>query len=90
MTFSYCSLGCGKTEVTQDKFESYLKRIRSGYNGQDYRLFTKNCRAYSKALLDNLDPDQPHKARRYLEGLIDDQVTKSNWIWAGTAALFGK
>ena len=83
-------LGCGKTEVTQAKFEAFLKRISIGHNGSDYRLFTKNCRAYSMGLLNHLDPDQPNRARRYLESLIDDQVSKSNWIWAGTAALFGK
>ena len=54
-----------------------------------YKLFTKNCRAYSKALLNNLNPSQSREAHQYLDSLIGNQNFKSNLLWGLTGAATG-
>ena len=82
-------IDCGTTSVAEDQFSLFLARIGRDHTSEDYKLFTKNCRAYSLALLNNLNPTQPDNARKYLESLIDDQNFKSNLLWA-TGATLGK
>ena len=84
------TINCGVTTVSNQNFSLFLERIAEDHQSDDYKLFTKNCRAYSKALLNNLNPSHAHKAHEYLDSLIDDQNFKSNLLWGLTGAAIGE
>ena len=83
-------IDCGVTTVSQQQFFLFLERIAQDHTSEDYKLFTKNCRAYSKALLNNSNPSQSREAHQYLDSLIGNQNFKSNLLWGLTGAATGK
>ena len=75
-------LDCGTTTVTKYEFAEFIARINESHERDN------KCGSY--LLLNNLNPSQPREAQRYLDALIHDQNSESNWSWGLAAAATGK
>merc|ERR1719210_2368913 len=71
-------INCGTTTVTKYEFAEFIASINESHEGDN------KCGSY--LLLNNLNPSQPREAQRYLDALIHDQNSESNWSWGLAAA----
>merc|ERR1712035_264616 len=71
-------INCGTTAVTKYEFAEFIARINESHERDN------KCGSY--LLLNNLNPSQPREAQRYLNALIHDQNSESNWSWGLAAA----
>ena len=75
-------ISCGSSRLSQTDFEMYIDAISFEFQADQYRLFSRNCRNYSKDLLAYLHPDGVRQCRQYLSDLVDNQDYKEKLLAA--------
>lgn len=79
-------ISCGVTDKRSEDLEKYVSDLEIEFQAENYKLFSRNCRSYSKDLLSFLHPTESNKCRRYLSALTDDQDLKEKLL-LGTAGV---
>ena len=65
------SIHLGTTNRTQREIRNIIRRMDQEWTADTYNIWTKNCRHYSLALVNELNCDSSEEGRRILAGLID-------------------
>ena len=83
-------IDCGVTSKQSQDLEKYVSDLSMEFQAEKYKLFSRNCRNYSKDLLSFLHPSDSTKCRSYLSALTDDQDFKEKLLFgmAGVATSY--